>query len=514
MNIDFSKKPTTRVVKTLAPVKRSSSSSNPPASPQPASRPRPKLPAPSSRLPQNTTRSVSSPARRNAPAASLSTDGKRRTLTKRKAPTPATPMSWGDSSEGSEDERLTPRKRVRGSDSLEPDVMRRIRLKDSGDDAPMALRFLHGADLVTREDWKDKDVSGFDLKKDFKPAFEGLDEIPTVELQYPSRAQRERFSLVYPRDNEGYKPLEDIIQSVETICKYYFPHEAEELLDDGTGFPRRLKRAIQQQSFTSFKDVLEEFNRLVYDALTSGKTNRAIDEMQSMPLPLTEYILSQTYARTVSPRVSSLRRYEAGSNNVYGELLPRFVHRIFQETRLKSDQVFVDLGSGVGNVALQAALEVGCESWGIESMPNPSHCAALQKREIAQRARLWNISIGKIHLLADDFLDNAEIGPVLNRADVIIVNNKAFSPKLNGALLDRFLDLKEGAKIVSLKPFVDPDHEIKSFNINDRVNLFRSVEREYFSDSVSWTNEGGKYYIQTKDRSRLDDFLASSRRRK
>lgn len=259
---------------------------------------------------------------------------------------------------------------------------------------------------------------------------------------------------------------------------------------------------------------MEEFNKLVTDALAQGKTNKAIDELQSMPLPLTEYILSQTYARTVSPRVATLRRYEAGSNNVYGELLPRFVHRIFQETRLKSDQVFVDLGSGVGNVALQAALEVGCESWGIESMPNPSHCAALQKREIAQRARLWNISLGKIHLLADDFLENAEIGKVLNRADVIIVNNKAFSPQLNGALLDRFLDLKEGAKIVSLKPFVDPDHEIKSFNVNDRVNLFHSVEREYFSDSVSWTNEGGKYYIQTKDRSRLDNFLASSRRRR
>ncbi|KAK8209520.1 histone H3 methyltransferase [Phyllosticta capitalensis] len=510
MNIDFSKKPTARVVKTLAPVKRSSANS--PAAPQPVSRPRPKLPTPASKLP-NTARSISSPARRNAPTSGLSNNGNKRTLTKRKA-TPATPMSWGDSSEGSEDESLTPRKRVRGSDSLEPDTMRRIRLKDSGEDGPVKLKFLHGADMVNRDDWKDKDVSGFDMKKDFRPAFEGLDKIPTVELQYPSRSQRERFSLVYPRDNEGYKPLEDIIQSVETICKYYFPHEAEELLDDGTGFPRRLKRAIQQQSFASFKDVLEEFNKLVTDALAQGKTNKAIDDLQSMPLPLTEYILSQTYARTVSPRVATLRRYEAGSNNVYGELLPRFVHRIFQETRLKSDQVFVDLGSGVGNVALQAALEVGCESWGIESMPNPSHCAALQKREIAQRARLWNISLGKIHLLADDFLENAEIGKVLNRADVIIVNNKAFSPQLNGALLDRFLDLKEGAKIVSLKPFVDPDHEIKSFNVNDRVNLFHSVEREYFSDSVSWTNEGGKYYIQTKDRSRLDNFLASSRRRR
>ncbi|GME44659.1 Histone-lysine n- h3 lysine-79 specific [Neofusicoccum parvum] len=522
MNIDFKKKPVIRTQTVL--VRRSNT---PAQSPSPATpRPRPRLPTPASRAPASAGRlngaSSSSAAagagRRHVSAPAV--PAVKRTLTKRKAPTPATPLSSdseGSDGEDSLDRELTPRKRIRASHSLEPDLHRKIRapppkLQDA--DGPARLKILHGRDLVKSDHWKDDAVQGYHATKDFKPAFGGLDEVPVVRLQYPSRSQPERFSLVHPRESDGYKPLEDIVQTVETICKHYFPDEADTLIDEGTGYPRRLKRAIQQQSISAFKDVLEEFNKLVSDAVASGKTDKTLDDLQSMPLPLTEYILSQTYSRTVSPRVNSLRRYEAGSNNVYGELLPRFVHRIFQETKLKSDQIFVDLGSGVGNVVLQAALEVGCESWGVESMPNPSFCASLQKREIMQRARLWNISLGKINLLADDFLENQEVGRVLNRADVIVVNNKAFSPELNGALLDKFLDLKEGAKIVSLKPFVDPDHEIKSFNVNDRVNLFSCTEKEYFSGSVSWTDEGGKYYIQVKDRSRLDKFLEGSRRRR
>ncbi|KAF2138658.1 uncharacterized protein K452DRAFT_233807 [Aplosporella prunicola CBS 121167] len=453
------------------------------------------------------------------PASSTSPTRKRTLTTKRKAPTPSTPMSSdseGSDNEGSIDGPLTPRKRVRTSRSLEPDLRRRIRFtadETAEERNPSFRKFLHGADLIQSDHWKDDAVMGFDLARDFKTAFEKNEGIPLVELQYPSKSPPERFALVHPRESEGYKPLEDIINTVEAICQYYFPDDAEALMDESNGYPRRLKRAVQQQSLDDFKKVLDDFNKMVRAGVHSGKTDKALDGMGPMPLSLTTRIIDQTYNRTVSPRVASLRRYEAGSNNVYGELLIPFVHRLFRETDLKSHHVFVDLGSGVGNVVIQAALEVGCESWGIEVMQNPSRAAKLQRREIIPRAaRLWNINLGKINILADDFLENQQIGAVLHRADVIIVNNKAFSPQLNGALLDKFLDLKEGAKIVSLKPFVDPHHEIKSFNVNDRVNLFTCVEKEYFSNCVSWTNEGGNYYIQTKDRSRLDKFLGSQKR--
>ena len=76
----------------------------------------------------------------------------------------------------------------------------------------------------------------------------------------------------------------------------------------------------------------------------------------------------------------------------------------------------VDLGSGVGNVVLQAALEIGCESWGCEMMPNACTLADLQQAEFKARCRLWGITPGKTRLVQGDFLTEQSIIEVLKRA--------------------------------------------------------------------------------------------------
>ena len=84
---------------------------------------------------------------------------------------------------------------------------------------------------------------------------------------------------------------------------------------------------------------------------------------------------------------------------------------------------------------------------------------------------------GKTHapftLCKGNFLDPDSLpNELLQKVDVIFCNNVAFEPSLNGQLADRFMDLKDNAKIVSLvsfgkrkirKNFVDPveDHRIK-----------------------------------------------------
>lgn len=168
--------------------------------------------------------------------------------------------------------------------------------------------------------------------------------------------------------------------------------------------------------------------------------------------------------------------------------------------------MFVDLGSGVGNVVLQAALEVGCESWGIEQMVNPAGLAAKQHDEFRARVRMWGLYAGRVTLLQGDFLASRDIDEALKRADVVLVNNQAFTPSLNDALLWKFLDLKEGARIVSLKSFVPDKWEIKSRTLSDVRNLLR-VKRMFFgSGSVSWTDEGGDWFVHTKDSSQLKRF--------
>jgi len=81
--------------------------------------------------------------------------------------------------------------------------------------------------------------------------------------------------------------------------------------------------------------------------------------MRGLKEKLWTKIFYQCYDRIVGPDIEELRKYAAFSDNVYGELLPRFMNEIFGKTDGSLNgqgKVFVDLGSGVGNCVVQAAL--------------------------------------------------------------------------------------------------------------------------------------------------------------
>jgi H3 lysine-79-specific histone-lysine N-methyltransferase len=69
-----------------------------------------------------------------------------------------------------------------------------------------------------------------------------------------------------------------------------------------------------------------------------------------------------------------------------------------------------------------------------------------------------------------------------------------------------FLDLKEGCQVVSLKPFVPEGHKITDRNRGEITNVFKVDKKEYFSGNVSWTDNMGYYYIQTKDSLLVEAF--------
>lgn len=316
-----------------------------------------------------------------------------------------------------------------------------------------------------------------------------------------------RFQLVEPIQSDDFKPLDDIMATLEVIVDHYLPDvDAVGLKDDSDGLLRRLKRARDKKDGAAYILLIEEWNAAIIKPRLRGRIADVLDVTTHLDLTLIERILTQTYARTVSPRVSTLRQYENGTDNVYGELLPKFVSKIFRDTRLGPNHVFVDLGSGVGNVVLQAALEVGCESWGCEIMGNACVLADLQEQEFKARCRLWGLAIGDINLQRGDFLENQMISKVLPKADVILVNNQAFTPELNDHLTSKFLDLKEGCQVVSLKSFVPDGHKISARNLNSAYNVLDVVKKQYFSASVSWTDAYGAYYISTKDSSKLRAF--------
>lgn len=268
------------------------------------------------------------------------------------------------------------------------------------------------------------------------------------------------------------------------------------------------KDKVTEQSkelLDGFKDAVEIYNSALDGLIKQGNLARNLDAIHSLDEKMVHFILRQVYDRAVSPKVDLLKQYENGTDNVYGELKPRFVSEILAETNLRSDQVFVDFGSGVGNVVLQAALESGCESWGCEMMENACKLAEAQEKEFAARCRLWGIKPGSVSLERGNFLENNRFHEAMRRADVILVNNQAFTPELNQRLIDLFLDAKNGCKIVSLRSFVPHGHTMNR-NSNNPVNMLQVVKKQYYADRVSWTDAPGNYFIATKDSERMREI--------
>ena len=282
---------------------------------------------------------------------------------------------------------------------------------------------------------------------------------------------------------------------------YLTDEQAVPFVDSTTGIIRQLERASSEtiKNHRLFISALNDFNRRLFDLHMDGTLAANLAKKHELPPHFVAFILDQVYDRTVAPKVELLRKYENGTDNVYGELLHPFItHILVDRLKMTSDQVFVDLGSGVGNVVLQAALEIGCESWGCEMMENAYNLADEQKKEFTERCRLWGIAPGEVHLEHGDFRLNEAILDVLKRADVVLVNNQAFTAQLNDHLVRMFLDFKPGCKIVSLKSFVH-DHKSASYNINDVGSSILDVELlTYPQEFVSWTSAAGTFCISTR----------------
>lgn len=242
-----------------------------------------------------------------------------------------------------------------------------------------------------------------------------------TELVYPALEVQEKYAITVHRNPDEFAPVDEMVRTIELVARDYLPPaESQEILDESTGYLSNLKRAWKKSEPKAFYQAIDTINALMKRLKAEGKIEEHIRDTTRLDFELIEHILSQTYARTVALDVESLRKYEAFSNNVYGELLPKFTTRLFKEANLRSDDVFVDLGSGTGNVVLHAALEIGCESWGCEVMEAACKLADKQAKEFVARTKLYGLRAGKVVLEKGDFCENQRVVEVLRRADMLV----------------------------------------------------------------------------------------------
>ena len=205
---------------------------------------------------------------------------------------------------------------------------------------------------------------------------------------------------------------------------------------------RAVQRAIHLQNGPLFLLAMDRINALLHslkypevspDPFTLAVTNpNPLMQMvetwtqTGMPKKVLMRIIDENYQRTVGPNVPSLKQYEAFSSTVYGELMPALSHEMIRLTKLHEDSLFLDLGSGVGNVVVQASLQTGCKSYGIELMPHPARVARDMSEQIQIRCRMWGVRMGKVELEEGNMLSSRRVDELISKADVVLVDNKVF----------------------------------------------------------------------------------------
>jgi hypothetical protein len=102
---------------------------------------------------------------------------------------------------------------------------------------------------------------------------------------------------------------------------------------------------------------------------------------------------------------------------------------------------------------------------------------------------------------------NEYVREVINESRLIFINNYAFGAEVDHQLKLRFLDMLEGAIIVSSKPFCPLNFRLNDRNLNDIGSILNIAEFEPLNGSVSWTPNPVSYYFQRIDRTLLEKYF-------
>ncbi|KAG7901677.1 hypothetical protein KL907_004347 [Ogataea polymorpha] len=321
-----------------------------------------------------------------------------------------------------------------------------------------------------------------------------------VYLMYPLFDYQEKYLLAECKLNAWFNPIADIARVMELTATVYMPEKARKKVinfdNPSNCLIKRWDDAVNRHDGNQLVQLVEEYNSLVAKLRKNGEIIQHIRQRKTFPQLLVHEIMNQCYLRGVLPDYRKLRSYKAFSNYVYGELMPSFLSRAFNQCKLSHTKVFIDLGSGVGNCTIQAALEYGCESYGVEIMDHASRLCMLQTEEFEKRCAIWGVRHGAMKFfLGESFVDNAPVQEVIDRSDVILVNNYLFDAELSKKVVDLFSNLKTGTQIISLKPIVPPGYTISWGHPESILSRMKCTRYTYGENDVSWTSKGGFYYI-------------------
>ncbi|CAH1970031.1 unnamed protein product [Acanthoscelides obtectus] len=325
-----------------------------------------------------------------------------------------------------------------------------------------------------------------------------------MELKLHSPAGAEPVLYTWPltsgRGNDKHDGAIEIVETIRWVC--------EDLPELKLPLENNILCDYDTRSYDSMKSLCDRFNRAIDSVVALEKgTSLPAHRLNKYPSRgLLRHILQQTYNAAVTDP-EKLNQYEPFSPEVYGETSYDLVCQMIDQIEITPEDIFIDLGSGVGQVVLQMAAATPCKiCLGIEKAEVPSRYAESMNKNFRTWMQWYGKKYGEYKLLKGDFLTE-EHREKINQATIVFVNNFAFGPSVDHQLKERFADLKDGARIVSSKSFCPLNFRITDRNLSDIGTIMHVSEMSPLRGSVSWTGKPVSYYLHIIDRTKLERYF-------
>ncbi|KAE9541059.1 hypothetical protein AGLY_004304 [Aphis glycines] len=257
---------------------------------------------------------------------------------------------------------------------------------------------------------------------------------------------------------------------------------------------------------SSSKQLFPSIPPLVYPAIPTLYCNNKGTSLQKFSKKasrtLLRHIIQQVYNVSVTDP-DKLNQYEPFSPEVYGETSFDLICQMIDLINITEDDIFIDLGSGVGQIVLQMAAATQCKiCWGVEKADVPSSYSKFMHLNFQKWMSWYGKECGQYQLVKGDFLSEEHREKITN-ATIVFVNNYAFGPQVDHMLKQRFADLKDGARIVSSRSFCPLNFRMSERNLSDIGTIMHVSAMEPITGSVSWTCNPVKYYLHVIDRTKI-----------
>ncbi|XP_055387749.1 histone-lysine N-methyltransferase, H3 lysine-79 specific isoform X2 [Condylostylus longicornis] len=292
----------------------------------------------------------------------------------------------------------------------------------------------------------------------------------------------------------------DIIETIRFVC--------EDIPEIRSTFEEINFNELDTACYKTMTSFVERFNKAIDSIKNLEKgTSLPTQRLNKFASPnLLRHILQLVYnAAVIDP--DKLNQYEPFSPEVYGETSYELIQQMIKQVNVQSDDTFIDLGSGVGQVVLQMAGSVELKACiGIEKADVPSSYAQLMDSHFRLWMNWFGKRFGEYHLIKGDFLAD-EHREKITSSSLVFVNNFAFGPTVDHHLKERFADLRDGARIVSSKSFCPLNFRITERNLSDIGTIMHVSEMTPLKGSVSWTGKPVSYYLHKIDRTKLERYF-------